>query len=132
MSLPTSGRSSARVTNDDRLALARTAAGRDFADGSSGTSSSTSTKARYVTARRLAALDCGMSDRDRAVLTTLARARVAIARQLYRLHFEGVTRRQARASLASLAGRRIITRLPRVVGGASAGSTGYVYVPDVA
>jgi hypothetical protein len=132
MSFPTSGRSSARVTNDDRLALATTAAGRDFADGSSGTSSSTSTRARYVTARRLAALDRGMSDRDRAVLTTLARVRIATARQLYHLHFEGVTRRQARASLASLAGRRVITRLPRVVGGASAGSTGYVYVLDIA
>src|SRR5690349_6988220 len=113
MSLPTSGRSSARVTNDDRLALARTAAGRDFADGSSRASRIRSTKAPYVTARRLAGLDRAMSDRDRAILTTLACVRVATARQLYYLHFEGVTRRQARASLASLSGRRVITRLPR-------------------
>jgi hypothetical protein len=73
-----------------------------------------------------------MSERDRAVLATLARVRVATAKQLYQLHFEGVTRRQARAGLASLAGRRLIARLPRVVGGARAGSTGYVYALDVA
>lgn len=34
--------------------------------------------------------------------------------------------------LASLAGRGLITRLPRIVGGVRAGSTGYVYALDVA
>src|SRR5690348_5802080 len=132
MSTPTSGRSAARVTNGDRLTQARTASSHDFADGSLSAFGLTSTKARYVTSRRLAALERTISDRDRAVLTSLARVRVATARQLYRLHFEGVTRRQARASLGSLAGRRLIARLPRVVGGASAGSTGYVMTLDIA
>jgi hypothetical protein len=58
--------------------------------------------------------------------------RVATGRQLYRLHFADVTRRQARAGLASLTGRRLLARLPRVVGGAQAGSTGFVYALDVA
>jgi len=132
MSAQASGRTAARVMNGDEFVQANVASGRNFADDSSSASNGTSAKNRYVTARRLAALDRGMSDRDRAVLTTLARVRVATARQLYRLHFQGVTRRQARAGLASLAGRRLIARLPRVVGGVRADSTGYVYALDVA
>jgi hypothetical protein len=118
--------------NGRALVQASMTLGRDFADDSFSDSASTSTKNRYATARRLAALERGMSDRDRAVISTLARVRVATARQLYRLHFQDVTRRRARAGLASLAGRRLIARLPRVVGGVRAGSTGYVYALDVA
>src|SRR5262249_28414998 len=121
-----------RVMSADRFVQVGTAAGRGFADDSRSASPSTSTRARYVTARRLAALDDTLTDRDRAILVTLGRVRVATARQLYRLHFEGVTRRQPRASLASLADRRLIARLPRVVGGARAGSTGFVYTLDIA
>jgi Replication-relaxation len=66
------------------------------------------------------------------VITTLAQVRVASARQLYGLHFQDVTRRRARACLASLTARRLIARLPRVVGGARAGSSGYVFSLDVA
>jgi hypothetical protein len=126
-----SGRSSARVTNADVSAQVSMATGDKFADGSR-TSSVGKTRLGYVTARRLAQLERSLSARDRAVLGTLARVRVATARQLYRLHFEGVTRRQGRASLASLTGRRLITRLPRIIGGVRAGSSGYVYTLDVA
>jgi len=118
------------MTGDDVSTQVGGASQAKFADDSC--SASISRKNRYLTARRLAQLERYLSDRDRQVLATLARVRVASAKQLYRLHFQDVTRRQARASLASLAGRRLITRLPRVVGGAQAGSTGYVYRLDVA
>ena len=127
-----SGRIAARVTNDTESLQVSTAKKSKFADDSRSTPLRQDFKGRYVTAHRLAELEQTLSDRDREVLTTLARVRVATARQLYQLHFEGVTRRQARAVLASLSGRQLITRLPRVVGGVRAGSTGYVYTLDLA
>ena len=86
----------------------------------------------YVTARRLADLSGSLSPRDRDVLTTLRRVRVASGQHLERLHFTDVTRRQTRSVLASLVARRLVSRLPRVVGGVRAGSAGYVYALDVA
>jgi hypothetical protein len=88
--------------------------------------------APYVTARRVQRLGRQLSDRDWAVLSTLSRVRVATARQLERLHFASVSRRQSRSTLASLTSRRLLARLPRQVGGVRAGSAGYVYVLDVA
>lgn len=129
---PTSARSSVRVTNQPASIPASTPFGHDFADDSCAPSSGTSPRQTYLTPHRLAQLDAALTDRDRAVLATLARVRVATARQLYRLHFSGVTRRHARACLASLTERRLIARLPRVVGGLRAGSTGYVFSLDVA
>jgi hypothetical protein len=85
-----------------------------------------------VTAARVRWLAAHLSDRERAVLGSLRRLRVATSGQLERLHFADVTARQARAVLASLVERRLIARLPRVVGGVRAGSAGYVYVLDVA
>jgi len=125
-----SDRSAGRMMNDAAPTQVACADQAKFADDSC--SASVSKKNRYLTARRLAQLERSLSDRDRQVLATLRRVRVATAKQLYRLHFADVTRRQARASLASLASRRLIARLPRVVGGAAAGSTGYVYTLDVA
>lgn len=87
---------------------------------------------RYVTAARLAELKRSLSMRDRAVITTLARVRVATSTQLERLHFSDVTRRQARSVLASLTDRRLLARLPRRIGGLRAGSAGFVYALDVA
>ena len=89
-------------------------------------------RTRYFTASRLAQLDASLTTRDRAILATLRRVRVATARQLERLHFEGVSVRASRLVLASLAQRRLLARLPRVVGGARAGSGGYVYALDIA
>lgn len=128
----TSARIAARVTNPEESLQARAGKPSRFADDSCSTPLRQDSRGRYVTAHRLAVMERTLSDRDREVLTTLTRVRVATARQLYQLHFEGVTRRQARAALASLAGRRLITRLPRVVGGVRAGSTGYVYTLDLA
>jgi Replication-relaxation len=86
----------------------------------------------YLTASRLAELASSLTPRDRAILVTLRRLRVATAVQLERLHFEGVGVRASRLALASLTQRRLVARLPRVVGGVRAGSAGYVYALDVA
>ncbi|WP_187438253.1 replication-relaxation family protein [Actinomadura decatromicini] len=84
-------------------------------------------RARYVTARRVAGLGATLTDRERAIVGTLGAVRVATARQLVALHCADVRPRQARAVLASLADRQVLARLKRVVGGARAGSAGYVY-----
>ncbi len=84
-------------------------------------------KARYVTARRVAAVGATLTTRERAVLETLGTIRVATARQLVSLHCGDIGARQGRAVLASLAERQVIARLTRVMGGARAGSAGYLY-----
>jgi hypothetical protein len=86
----------------------------------------------YLTFSRIERLNRQMSDRDWLVISTLARVRVATGHQLRRLHFADVSARQARSGLAGLVSRRLLARLPRVVGGVRAGSAGYVYVLDVA
>jgi hypothetical protein len=86
----------------------------------------------YVTRRRMAELQRSLTDREMTVVTTLARVRVATGRQLERTCFADVSRRQMRSVLASLVDRRLLARLPRMVGGARAGSAGYVYALDVA
>jgi hypothetical protein len=89
-------------------------------------------KRTYLTHHHLAALVASLTDRDHSVLTTVARVRVATSVQLERLHFSDVTRRQARQLLAGMVRRRLLARLPRTIGGARAGSAGYVYGLDVA
>jgi hypothetical protein len=85
-----------------------------------------------VTSRRLARVERSMTDRDTAVVSTLARVRTATTGQLERLHFGDVTRQHMRRALASLVDRRLLARLPRAVGGVRAGSAGFVYALDVA
>jgi hypothetical protein len=89
-----------------------------------------------VTARRLLQLRAGLTERDWDIIWTLARVRVATAAQLESLHFKGIAKRRVRRSLASLTDRRILGRLPRrigrTIGGPHAGSSGHVYVLDVA
>lgn len=89
-----------------------------------------------VTARRLLQLQAGLTERDWNIIATLARVRVATAVQLEALHFENVAKRRVRRSLASLTYRRILGRLPhrtgRTIGGPQGGSSGHVYVLDVA
>src|SRR5881394_2277039 len=86
----------------------------------------------YVTSNLLAELRSTLTPRQRQILTTLDRVRLATTVHLERLHFTDVTRRQARRSLTSMAHQRLLLRLPRVVGGPSAGSAGYVYALDTA
>jgi len=88
--------------------------------------------APYLTRSRIERLGRHLSDRDWAVIQTLARVRVATAGQLERLHFTDVGRRQTRSVLASLVDRRLLARLPRRVGGVRGGSAGFILVLDVA
>jgi hypothetical protein len=75
-----------------------------------------------------------LSDRDRAIVSDLARVRVLTGRQLTRLHFAGLspdsrdrTRRRVLARLAELG---VVTTLTRRIGGVRAGSAGLVFSLD--
>jgi hypothetical protein len=90
----------------------------------------------YVTAKRLAALERTLGPRERAVIDTLDRLRVATTEQLRRLHFADLTprsaARQAPKTLARLAEQRITCKLGRQLGGARAGSRAAVWSLDTA
>jgi len=91
---------------------------------------------RYVSSVRMAELGATLSDRDRAVISTLVRVRLATGQQLARLHCANYTEisaaRLCRRLLAHLVERGLIARLDRRIGGKRAGSAGYVYALDVA
>jgi hypothetical protein len=77
-----------------------------------------------------------LGDRDQAILQTLALTRLASGIQLERLHFNhnapmsrGSVRRDV---LSRLVAWRVLTTLPRRVGGTRAGSGGLVYALDSA
>lgn len=93
-------------------------------------------KRRYVTAARLAELERRLSDRDRSIIDTLDRLRVATTIQLRRIHFADLTpgsaARQAPVTLRRLASLRVITRIPRQVGGVRAGSRAAIWSLDIA
>lgn len=90
----------------------------------------------YVTAKRLAELERQLAPRDREIVKTLDRLRVATTGQLARLHFDELTprsaARQAPQALKRLADRRIATRLERQIGGLRAGSKATVWSLDLA
>jgi hypothetical protein len=79
-------------------------------------------------------VDQRLSDRDRAILATLARVRLATGGQLERLHFHdlSITARAPvrRRVLARLAAWKVLAALPRRVGGVRAGSTGLIFTLD--
>lgn len=87
---------------------------------------------RYLTTPRLATLDARLSDRDRALLASLRAVRLATGEQLERLHFAGQEGRHRRRALTGLVELGLLARLPRVVGGVRAGSSGYLYALDIA
>jgi hypothetical protein len=90
----------------------------------------------YLTAKRLALLERTLTPRDRAIIESLDRLRVATTDQLKRLHFADLTAhsasRQAPKALARLADAHIVTKLERQLGGARAGSKAAVWSLDVA
>lgn len=91
----------------------------------------------YVTEARVAELAARLSPTEQAVLETLQRVRVASGAQLTRLHFppngtEETAARRSRRTLTRLVELRILARLERQVGGARAGSAGFIYGLDVA
>lgn len=72
-----------------------------------------------------------LSPRDRAVLDTLARLRVARTDQLYRLHFQGAHRQAGYRCLWRLSRLGLIRRLDRRIGGVTPGSSAAIYTLDV-
>src|SRR6266545_7023628 len=89
------------------------------------------TAAPRTTARQLALLAERLTERDRQVLGTLARVRLATTRQLERLHFteagSSANARSARRTLAKLERYGAVSRLARRVGGVRAGSAGVIW-----
>jgi hypothetical protein len=85
-----------------------------------------------VTAQQLLHLRPDLTDRDWQIISMLARVRVATSAQLEILHFSDVSRRRAQQRLAMLTERRVLARLPRIIGGVRAGSRGHVYALDAA
>lgn len=89
-----------------------------------------------VTEGYVADLAQELTPRERVVVESLERLRLASVKQLEHLHFVGGTpranARQARRALARLAALRVVVRLERQVGGVRAGSRGSVYALDVA
>lgn len=90
----------------------------------------------YLTAKRLAVLEQRLTPRERALIETLDRLRVATTDQLKRLHFTDLTpysaSREAPRLLARLADRRIVVKLERQLGGVRAGSKAAVWSLDLA
>jgi hypothetical protein len=91
---------------------------------------------RRVTPKRLAHLEETLTPRDRAIIATLDRLRIATTEQLRRVCFADLTKgsaaRQAPAVLAALVGRQVVVKLERQVGGVRAGSRAAVWALDVA
>jgi hypothetical protein len=75
-----------------------------------------------------------VGERDLAIVRDLTRVRVATVRQLERLFFAGPSplssSRRCQQTLARLTSWRVVTRLERRIGGARAGSAGFVYALD--
>lgn len=91
--------------------------------------------ATRLSADRLIYLRDSLTGRDKQILATLGRVRVATGNQLQRLHFtEGTplsNSRIRRRVLERLSTWRVICRLDRRIGGARAGSAGFVYTLGV-
>jgi hypothetical protein len=88
----------------------------------------------YWTRHRVEALRRELSDRDEAVIRSLATVRLATGEQLRRAHFVDVpsAERQCRRSLSRLVSRRVLVRLARQAGGRGGGSQSFTFALDVA
>jgi hypothetical protein len=89
---------------------------------------------RYVTASALTAIAGRLSDRDRAVLASIAEHRFLTVRQVEGLYFPdhapGSGARIARRTMARLRELGLLGTLPQRVGGVRAGSAGLVHYLD--
>jgi protein involved in plasmid replication-relaxation len=89
-----------------------------------------------VRARHISWVAEHLSDRDRAILASVHRLRLASAHQLERLHFAELSEpsraRTRRRVLARLSDWRVLAPLERRIGGIRAGSTGLVFAVDSA
>jgi hypothetical protein len=88
--------------------------------------------AHYVTATAIKKLHGRLTSRDMKVLKRVSDLRFVSGSQLTRLHFAdcsdaAASARAARRALLRLVRLDVLERLPRVVGGARAGSAGFIY-----
>ncbi len=82
---------------------------------------------RNLTAKRLAELDEHISEIDRQILHDVARFRLVTGEQLGRIHLDELSGRSTRRILNRLTEEQVLARLDRRIGGARAGSAGFVY-----
>lgn len=89
---------------------------------------------RRLTDKDLAQIAASLSERDLKIVSTVSKLRLVSFHQIRRLHFVSGTAssnaRLARLVLAKLVGLRVLYRLERRIGGARAGSNGFVYGLD--
>lgn len=88
-----------------------------------------------VTEAQLARISDHLTARDRDIVETLDRLRLASAKQLERLHFDGSPRSNSRNAgrvLSRLVDLQVLARLERRVGGVRTGSAGFIYALDTA
>jgi Replication-relaxation len=88
--------------------------------------------ARYATAAVMRELSGQLIERDYAMLERVSGLRFVSGSQLTRMHFTGsadpaANARAARRALLRLTRLDVLERLPRTVGGARAGSAGFIY-----
>lgn len=90
---------------------------------------------RRMRATDVAALAAQLSDRDKAILQSVAEHQFLTGRQIAALHFDGHAAtsgpRIARRVLARLRGLRLLGTLERRIGGLRAGSDGLIHYLDV-
>jgi hypothetical protein len=124
-----SGRLSARMTSHPAKSLL-TVPGPTGTRNDSEDYSSSPLRIRPAQAEAVIA---NLSGRDQALVTDVGRLRLMTGGQLARLYFQTTIsgKRHARRVLEGLVRRRVLARLGRCVGGAQAGSTGFVYCLDV-
>lgn len=89
----------------------------------------------YVTSARVAAIRDQLSQRDLAILQTLGMVQVATSQQLEILHFADLAThsrsRRRGMILKRLTNLKVLSRLPRQVGGIQGGSKSYIFALDV-
>lgn len=125
-----SHRSTGRMMKHDGNYLRRVTKGKPNRGDSVGTAVAAGGR---VNATRAATVITTLEELDRAIVTTVAKARMATGRQLQRLHFgtSAADARRAGRHLKRLTELRVLGRLDRRVGGVEAGSASYVYRLDV-
>jgi hypothetical protein len=87
---------------------------------------------RRLGRRRLARLAAGLSERDKAMLRSVAELRLVMSQHLETLHFADAATpltaaRKARRRLQRLVQLGLLRRLERRIGGLHAGSAGFIY-----
>lgn len=89
-----------------------------------------------ITSARVADLASRLSDRDRAIVSSVAKLGLVSGQHLERLYFtpsqRGSSARACRRVLERLVALRVLARLERRIGGVRAGSSGFIYALDVA